>query len=56
MWDIEIYIFLNGAATLFFILFIYWLCWVFITVHRLSLVAACRLLIVVAPLVTEQPL
>ena len=45
------------VRTLYFLyLFIYWLCWLLITVHRLCLVAVCRLLIVVAPLVMEQPL
>ena len=33
-----------------------WLCWVFIAPHRLSLVAAHRLLIAVASLVAEQRL
>ena len=40
-----------------FILFIYfWLHWVFVAAHRLSLVAVCGLLIVVASLVAEHGL
>ena len=39
-----------------FYLFYFWLCWVFIAAHRLSLVAASGLLIVVASLVVEHRL
>ena len=42
-----------------FILFIYfyfWLCWVFVDAHGLSLVEASRLLIAVASLVAEHGL
>ena len=35
---------------------IFWLCWVFIVVHRISLLAVCRLLIAVASLAAEHRL
>ena len=42
---------------LFIYLFIYfWLCWVFVAAHRLSLVTVCRLLIALASLVAEHSL
>ena len=40
----------------FFNLFYFWVCWVFIAAHRLSLVVASGLLIVVASLVVEHGL
>ena len=39
-----------------FSFFNFWLCWVFIAVHRLSLAAVCGLLIAVASLVAEHGL
>ena len=39
-----------------FYLLIFWLCWVFVAVIGLSLVAVCRLLIVVASLVSAHGL
>ena len=40
----------------FLILFIYWLHWVFVAAHSLSLVVVCRFLVVVASLVVEHRL
>ena len=49
------------SISLYFLKFIYlfvtfWLCWVFIAVHGISLLVVCRLLIAVASLIAEHEL
>ena len=45
----------NHVASEFPFLF-FWLCWVFIATHRLSLVGVCGALLAVASLVVERGL
>ena len=44
------------GQTLLYLFFLFWLRWVFVAAHRLSLVAASGLLIVVASLVVKHGL
>ena len=64
-WHANTGVTLSGVHTLFFISIYFWLCWVFAAACRrslavvskgCSLVAICRLLIVVASLVAERRL
>ena len=58
-------LFLDLYYIFILLIYLFWLCWVFVAAHRFSpvaesggfsLVAACRLLIVVASLVVEHGL
>ena len=47
---------LDDIFLFIYLLFLFWLCWIFVAVRGLSLVAVCGLLVVMTSLVAEHGL